>query len=140
MKWGILTMLAVFLLSFGCLGQAPATGAAGQANPQAGYTFSTITNNTTSTAYLLGQVLTTHAYTYAFSGNWTDRYANVTLQGSEDNATWATLGSASGNTNGTSFVTGSPIVYARVVVTGWNATAGNSSVNSLKVSYIGSKS
>jgi hypothetical protein len=144
----VLPILAVMLLlAFGCTSTAPAvTGASSPMAPEIFRSTGALTNNSTGDAITLGAVLTTHAYGYTMGGNWTtsngmgNKVANITLQGSLDGTTWAQMSSVLTNISGITTVTASPIVYARILVLGWNATAGNASVANLTVTYVGSKS
>lgn len=132
----ILGVLVAFaLLLFGCA--QPSTGGNAMATTQASYTFAVLSNNTTGTvSYALPGLLKYHDISYNYSGNWSDMLANVTLQGSIDNSNFVSLVSYSGNTTGVSFVSPYPVLYTRLLVTGWNAST-NSSIANLTVTYGG---
>ena len=134
----ILCLLAAIILIAGCTSPGQSTGASAYGNPSTSNSFAAVTNNSTSSVYALGAVMSKHAISYIFSGTgWTSNRTDVALQGSIDNLTFSTLVNATGNSNGTSFVTDKPVLYVRVVTSLWNATANNSTVAAVTVNYVG---
>ena len=125
------------LLLFGCL-QTPSTGANNAIVGEKSTTFTAFTNNSTSSGYPLGGVMAKHAISYAFTGaGWTGNRTDIALQGSIDNITYTALVNYTGSTNGTSFVVDKPVLYVRIVISLWNATANNSTVAAVTVRYAG---
>ena len=133
-----LCLLAAIVLLAGCTAPGQSTGASAYGNPSTSNSFAAITNNSTSSVYPLGAVMSKHAISYIFSGTgWSTNKTDVALQGSIDNVTYTSLVNATGNSNGTSFVVDKPVLYVRLVTSLWNATANNSTVAAVTVNYVG---
>lgn len=142
-KTFILAIAAIALLLAGCTQPAapePTKEAPGAAFPTSVryFDFGTFTNNSTTDALAVGGVMDSHAFEYAYGGNWTLGAANVSLQGSIDGTHWLNLIAGTfGNTNGTNFTTGKPVVWVRAVVSGWNTTTSNATFANLTIKYVG---
>jgi hypothetical protein len=132
-----MAVIAALLIFAGCTQPQPmATGSVGATNPQYTYTM-VLSNNTTGNGTVLGASLKEHALSANFSGNWTGRVANISLQGSLDNATWQELTSNNGgNTSAINWTNSKPVLYVRIVVKAWNAST-NASLANLTVMYNG---